>query len=380
MDRAERWRIVLEKLKIAVPKDYQYYIQFKNNLLTDSELDANIPWLNVVNLFTSNDSWSHLLFLKYFSSINPKPDLKIKDILTDILKDTNISTYRNYSCAKIISIVGTTEELKISNIIKNLIEKDIQNISKSESLIYQESIKNAFVTENLDSVKISFVSLFIKFSQIYKNKSKYQMVIMTDILNYGIKFMQFYNRFKKQYDKHNLLIENWKEILAKIKYHQYDKQKLLFKNWKEILAKTKVHKCIIYYELIMEDITLSAFNNMKIHELRKCNNMNENNNVNKIIKSGNNLCINENIWEIIDIKDNIKKYMKIIMVYNLFQNLFQMEYMENQLVLIILNKYQQIQEYINKKIKMNYYYGIEVQKEFKWLFKNGQIKIVEQLI
>ena len=107
---------------------------------------------------------------------------------------------------------------------------------------------------------------------------------------------------------------------------------------------------------------------------------NENNNVNKIIKSGNNLCINENIWKIIDIKDNIKKYMKIIMVYNLFQNLFQMEYMENQLVLMILNKYQQIQEYINKKIKTNYYYGIEVQKEFKWLFKNGQIKIVEQVI
>ena len=380
MDRAERWRIVLEKLKIALPKDYQYYIQFKNNLLTDSELDVNIPWLNVVNLLTANDSWSHLLFLKYFSSINPKPDLKIKDILTDILKDTNISTYRNYSCAKLISIVGTTEELKISNIIKNLIEKDIQNMFKSESLIYQESTKNIFaIDENLDSVKISFVSLFINFSQTYKNNSKYQMVKMIDILNYGIKFMQFYNRFKEQYDKHNLLIENWKEILAKIKYHQYDKQNVLFKNWKEILAKTKYHRRIIYYELTMEDIILMAFNNMKIYELRKCNNMNGNNNVNKIIKSKNNLCINENTWEIIDIKDNIKKYLMIIIVYNLFQNLFQMEYMENQLVLIILYKYLQIQEYINKKFK-NYYYGIKVQKEFKWLIKNGQMKIVKQLI
>jgi hypothetical protein len=191
--------------------------------------------------------------------------------------------------------------------------------------------------------------------------------------------MQFHNKFK-EYDKHNLLIENWKEILAKIKYYQYDKQNVLFKNWKEILAKTKYHKCILYYELTMEDITLRAFNNMKIYELRKCNNMNGNNNVNKIIKCKNNLCINENTWEIIDIKDNIKKYLKIIIVYNLFQNLFQMVYMENQLVLIILNKYLQIQEHINKKFKMNYYYSIEVQKEFKWLVKNGQIKIVKQLI
>jgi hypothetical protein len=297
------------------------------------------------------------------------------------LKDTNISIYRNYSCAKLISIVGTTEELKISNIIKNLIEKDIQNIFKSESLNYQESTKIiSVIDENLDSVKNSFVSVFINFSQTYKNKSKYQMVKMIDILNYGIIFMQFHNKFKEQYDKHNLLIENWKEILAKIKYYQYDKQNILFKNWKEILAKTKYHECIIYYELTMKDITLRAFNNMKIYELRKCNNMNGNNNVNKIIKRENNLCTIENTGEIIYIKDNIKKYLKIVIVYNLFQNLFQMEYMENQLVLIIMNKYLQIQEYINKKFKNYYYYGIEVQKEFKWLVKNGQIKIVKQLI
>ena len=357
MDRAERWRIVLEKLEIAVPKDYQYYIQFKNNLLTDSELDANIPWLNVVNLFTSNDSWSHLLFLKYFSSINPKPDLKIKDILTDILKDTNISTYRNYSCAKIISIVGTTEELKISNIIKNLIEKDTQKLAKSES-IYQESInKNAFVTdEKLDSVKISFV--FLNFSQIYKNKLKHQKVNMTDILNIGTKIKQFYDRFKEQYDKHNLIIKNWKEILVKTKDH-------------------KSIKCIIHNELILEDIILKAFNIMEIYELRKCNNMNVNNNDNKMIKSKNNLCKNGNVWEIIDIKDNIKKFLKIIMKYNLFQ----MEYMENQLVLVILNKYLLIQVYINNiKLKNYHYYGKKVQEKFKWLVKNGQIKIVEQLM
>ena len=344
MDRAERWRIVFEKLKVAVPKDYQYYIQFKNNLIIDSELDANIPWLNVVNLITSNDSWSHLLFLKYFSNINPKPDLKIKDILIDILKDTNISTCRNYSCAKIISIVGNTEELKISKFIKNLIEKE--TIAKSES-IYQESInKNVFVKdEKLDSIRISFVSfvsVFTKFSQIYKNKLNYQMVKMIDILNNGTKFMQFHDG---QYDKHNLLIKNWKEILAKIKYYQYDIQYLI-KNWKEILAKTKEHKCIkciIHYELILKDIILRAFKIMKIYEFRKSNNMNGNNNVNKMIKTKNNICKNENI--LIDTKDNIKKFLKIIMKYNLFQ----MEYMENQLVLIILNKYLLIQEYINNK-------------------------------
>ena len=376
MDRAERWRIVLEKLKIAVPKEYQYYIQFKNDLLIDSELEVNIPWLNVVNLFTSNDSWSHLLFLKYFSNINPKPDLKIKDILTDILKDTNISICRNYSCAKLISIVGTTEEVKISNIIKNLIEKDTQNLSKSES-IYQESInKNDFVTdEKLDPVKISFVSLFINCFQTYKNKIKYQMVKMTDIFNNGIKFKQFYDWFKEQYDIHNLLIKNWKEILAKIKYHQYDKQNVL-KNWKEILAKTKDYKsikCIILYELILEDIILRALNIiMEIYVLRKCNNMNENNNVNKLIKSKNNLYKNEYIWDIIDIKYNIMKFLKIIMKYNLFQ----MKYMENQLVLIILNKYLLIHEYINK----NYYYGKKVQEKFIWLLKNGQKKFVEQMM
>jgi hypothetical protein len=386
MDRAERWRIVLEKLKIAVPKDYQYYIQFKNNLLIDSNLDANIPWLNVVNLFTSNGSWSHLLFLKYFSNINPKPDLKIKDILIDILKDTNISTYRNYSCAKVISIVGTTEELKISNIIKNLIENDTQKLAKSES-IYQESInKNVFVTdEKLDSAKISFVSLFLNFSQIYKYKLKHQKVNMIDTLNIGTKIKQFYDGFKEQYDIHNLLIKNWKEILAKIKYHQYDKQ-FVIKNWKEILVKTKDHKsikCIINneliledYELILDDIKLRTFNIMEIYELSKCNNMNENNYVIKMINSKDNLCKNENIWEMIDINYNIKKLLKIIMEYNLFQ----MENMENQLILIILNKYQIIQEYINNKKIKNYYDGKEVQEKFKWLVKNGQIKIVEQLI
>jgi hypothetical protein len=367
-------------LKTAVPKDYQYYIQFKNNLLIDSELDANIPWLNVVNLFTSNDSWSHLLFLKYFSNINPKPDLKIKDILIDILKDTNISTYRNYSCAKLISIVGTTEELKISNIIKNLIEKDTQNLAKSES-IYQESInKNVFVTdEKLDSAKISFVSLFLNFSQIYKNKLIHKKVNMIDILNIGTKIKQFYDGFKEQYDKHNLIIKNWKEILAKIKYRQYDNQ-IVIKNWKEILVKTKDNKsikCIIHNELILEDTILKAFNIMKIYELRKYNNMNVNNNDNKMIKSKNNLCKNGNIWETIYIKDNIKKFLKIIMKYNLFQ----MVYMENQLVLVIWNKYLLIQEYINNmKFKNYHYYGKKVQEKFKWLVKNGQIKIVEQLI
>jgi hypothetical protein len=302
------------------------------------------------------------------------------------LKDTNISTYRNYSCAKVISIVGTTEELKISNIIKNLIENDTQKLAKLES-IYQESInKNVFVTdEKLDSAKISFVSLFLNFSQIYKNKLKHQKVNMIDTLNIGTKIKQFYDGFKEQYDIHNLLIKNWKEILAKIKYHQYDKQ-FVIKNWKEILVKTKDHKsikCIINneliledYELILDDIKLRTFNIMEIYELSKCNNMNENNYVIKMINSKDNLCKNENIWEMIDTKYNIKKFLKIIMEYNLIQ----MENMENQLILIILNKYQIIQEYINKKKIKNYYDGKEVQEKFKWLVKNGQIKIVEQLI
>ena len=338
-------------------------------------------------MFLSNDSWSHLLFLKYFSNINPKPDLKIKEVLIDILKDTNISTYRNYSYAKLISIVGTTEESKISNTIKNLIEKDTQNISRSESLVYQESInKNVFVTdEKLDVIKISFVSVIIKFSQTYKNNLKYQMIKMIDIINNGIKFKYFDDWFKK-YDKHNLLNENWKEILAKIKHHQYDK---LFKNWKEILAKTKDHKCIeciIHYELIMEDNTLMAFNITDIYELIKFNNMNENINVNKMIKSKNNLCTNENIWERIGINNNIKKFLKIIMEYIWSQlqkiimeyKLLQMEYMEYQLALIILNKYLLIQEYINKKEIKNYYYGKEVLEKLKRLVKYGNVKFVEQ--
>jgi hypothetical protein len=67
-------------------------------------------------------------------------------------------------------------------------------------------------------------------------------------------------------------------------------------------------------------------------------------------------CTNENIWEIIYIKDKIKIHLKLKMEYVLFQT----EEMKIQLmVLIIQNKYQVIQQ-------MDYY-GKDEQENSKWL-------------
>jgi hypothetical protein len=79
-------------------------------------------------------------------------------------------------------------------------------------------------------------------------------------------------------------------------------------------------------------------------------------------------CTNENIWEIIYIKDKIKIHLKLKMEYDLFQ----MEEMKIQLmVLIIQNKYQVIQQ-------MDYY-GKDEQENSKWLVNKEYIKIKIQV-
>ena len=76
-------------------------------------------------------------------------------------------------------------------------------------------------------------------------------------------------------------------------------------------------------------------------------------------------CTNENIWEIINIKDKIKIYLKLkIMEYDSFQT----EEMKIQLmVLIIQNKHQLIQQ-------MDY--GKDEQEKFKWLVNKEYIMIL----
>jgi hypothetical protein len=77
-------------------------------------------------------------------------------------------------------------------------------------------------------------------------------------------------------------------------------------------------------------------------------------------------CTKENIWEIINIKDKIKIYLKLnIMEYDLFQ----IEEIKIQLmVLIIQNKHQPIQQ-------MDYYGKDELEK-LKWLVNKEYIKIL----
>ena len=389
MDRAERWRIVLEKLKTIVPKEYQCYIQFKNNLLNDSELDANVPWLNIVNLITSNDSWSHLLFLKYFININPKPDLVIKDILNDILMDTNISICRNYSFAKLLSMEGTTEGLKISNFIINSIEKGVLNVSKLESINYQEStnfirpekdneIERKFI---LDPDGDAFVTLFNYSNQKHIYLIENQMELMMDIINKGNNLMYSYDWFKNQYDIikeiHNLLFENWKEILSKIKEHQNKSimPSELFIDDYDFTPKT----------MKISDSDLNKYKYMEYNRIRNNSADNKNKNrgnikFNKITKSRINLNTYGNQLEELIYKNNkiLKWQIRKIMLENDLMQMENMQVQENQLFIwIIQNKYQLIQEYINKnKIKMKNY-NKEVQEKLKWLVKNGYINKLE---
>jgi hypothetical protein len=77
-------------------------------------------------------------------------------------------------------------------------------------------------------------------------------------------------------------------------------------------------------------------------------------------------CTKENIWEIINIKDKIKIYLKLnIMEYDLFQ----IEEMKIQLmVLIKQNKHQPIQQ--------KDYYGKDKLEKLKWLVNKEYIKIL----
>jgi hypothetical protein len=388
MDRAERWRIVLEKLKTIVPKDFQCYIQFKNNLLNDSELDANVPWLNIVNLITSNDSWSHLLFLKYFININPKPDLIIKDILNNISKDTNISVCRNYSFAKLSSLEGTTEGLKISNFIINSIEKDVLNQSNLELINYQEStnfieaeieneIKRKFI---IDPVGDVFKTQFNYSTQQHKNLIENQMELIMDIINKGNKLMYSYDWFKKQYDItkdiHKLLFGNWKEILSKIKEYQ--------------------NKSIMPSELFIDDYDFTPkvskiMKNSDLNKYMEYNNIRNNSadnsknkyrgniKFNKITKSRKILNISENQSKELYINNKILKLqIRNIMLENDLMQMENKQVQENQLfVWIIQNKYQLIQEYINKNEIKTKNYNKDVQEKLKWLAKNGYINKLE---
>jgi hypothetical protein len=77
-------------------------------------------------------------------------------------------------------------------------------------------------------------------------------------------------------------------------------------------------------------------------------------------------CTKENIWEIINIKDKIKIYLKLNIVE---YDLFQIEEMKIQLmVLIIQNKHQLIQQ--------KDYYGKDELEKLKWLVNKEYIKIL----
>jgi hypothetical protein len=77
-------------------------------------------------------------------------------------------------------------------------------------------------------------------------------------------------------------------------------------------------------------------------------------------------CTKENIWEIINIKDKIKIYLKLnIMEYNLAQI---KEMKIQQMVLIIQKKYQLIQQ--------KDYYGKDELEKLKWLVNKEYIKIL----
>ena len=389
MDRAERWRIVLEKLKTIVPKEYQCYIQFKNNLLNDSELDANVPWLNIVNLITSNDSWSHLLFLKYFININPKPDLIIKDILNDISKDTNISVCRNYSFAKLLSLEGTTEGLKISNFIINSIEKGVLNLSKLESTNYQESTNFIKSEEGnklerksiLDYVGEVF-AIFNYSTQKYKHLIEYQMELMMDIINKGNKLMYSNDWFKMQYDItkeiHNSLIGNWKEILSKIKEYQ---NKSIMPSELFIDDYDFTPKVInIMKNLDLNKYKYTEYNKIRNNSADNLKNKNKGNIKPNKIKRRINSNINENRSEELSYKNNkiLKLQIRKIMIENNLMQMEKMQVQENQLfVWIIQNKYQLIQEYINKKEINMKNYNNDVQEKLKWLLKNGYINNLE---
>ena len=389
MDRAERWRIVLEKLKTIVPKDYQWYIQFKIDLLNDSELDANVPWLNIVNLITSNDSWSHLLFLKYFININPKPDLIIKDILNDISKDTNISVCRNYSFAKLLSLEGTTEGLKISNFIINSIEKGVLNLSKLESTNYQESTNFIKSEEGnklerksiLDYVGEVF-AIFNYSTQKYKHLIEYQMELMMDIINKGNKLMYSNDWFKMQYDItkeiHNSLIGNWKEILSKIKEYQ---NKSIMPSELFIDDYDFTPKVInIMKNLDLNKYKYTEYNKIRNNSADNLKNKNKGNIKPNKIKRRINSNINENRSEELSYKNNkiLKLQIRKIMIENNLMQMEKMQVQENQLfVWIIQNKYQLIQEYINKKEINMKNYNNDVQEKLKWLLKNGYINNLE---
>jgi hypothetical protein len=350
MDRAERWRIVLEKLKIIVPKEYQCYIQFKNNLLNDSVLDANVPWLNIVNLITANDSWSHLLFLKYFININPKPDLIIKDTLIDISKDTNISVCRNYSFDKLLSLEGTTEGLKISKFIINSIEKGVLNLSNLELINHQESTNLIRSEKDKEPVGNVFATIFNYYTQKHKNLIENQMELMMDIIKNGNNLTYFYDWFKNQYDItkeiHNLLFGNWKEILSKIKEYQNKStmpSELFIDDYDFTPKECKIMK--------YSDADFNKYKYMEYNKIR--NNSADNKNrgnikSNKITISRINLNIYGNQLEELTYKNNkiLKRQIRKIMLENDLMQMENIQIQENQLfVWIIQNKYQLIQEH-----------------------------------
>jgi hypothetical protein len=286
---------------------------------------------------------------------------------------------------------GTTEGLKISKFIINSIEKGVLNSSKLELINYQEST-NLIKSEKgnkterkfiLDLVGEDCTTLFNYSTQKHKNLIENQMELMMDIINKGNKLMYSYVWFKKQYDItkeiYNLLFGNWKEILSKIKEYQ---------NKSIMPSELFIDDYDFTPKVIntMENLDLNKYKYMEYNKIRNnsadnSKNKNKGNiKPNKITIGRININTNENQSEELLYKNNksLKLQIRKIMRENDLMQMENIQVQENQLfVWIIQNKYQLIQEHINKKeIKMKNY-NKDVQEKLKWLVKNGYINKLE---
>jgi hypothetical protein len=239
-----------ERLVTCVPNEFHIYLKFKVNSFDEEFLNTNTPWLNKISLMVYKKTWSHRVLLDMLDRMRLKPDLIFIDIFTtlsNLLSQgvkldldgwiTNLEKHEE----DYLKEEEKTKELILSQIQEKLYEseelnkqdQEISNKCEDITLMGEKDKKKSEIKEEeeeIDDYQPKLISeigkhLFGAFNIHYYLLQAEQINILDYIIDEQEKDILDLNNLIKQQKVAEerlteMLIKNWKEILAKIKEAQ----------------------------------------------------------------------------------------------------------------------------------------------------------------
>ena len=238
--RLNRWRLMLERLYVEIPHNFLIYLKFKSLPQDDEFLDKNIPWINNMSLAVFENSWSHRMILEMLSRSTQLPDLLF---INTLIKLANMKDLiKTESLDKAIRLLETKQkefllneekveveifeelEKELENeetkLINNKLDQEINQIIEGKEEV-EEEIQNL---ERVQLLEDMGERIFGKYSYHYYLLMENQMEIFYNLINNKATKKDIIDlkgliceQEKTQNKLAEMLMENWKEILSKIK-------------------------------------------------------------------------------------------------------------------------------------------------------------------